>query len=112
MLKLVSDTNRIAETLVWDKASDFRSGALMDLEADTIDMRESVARVTSPILVLGSWVSWDYKTKSEGERDYRKSYANAKNVTIVFSDHGKHFLMYEDLDWMLEQMDVFLSKNQ
>lgn len=110
LAKLVSDTNRIAGIEAWDKASDFRTGALMDIEADTLDMRESVGRINTPILVLGSWTSWDYKDKPAGEADYRKAYANAKNVTIVFSDRGKHFLMWEDFGWMLAQIDVFLKK--
>jgi N-formylmaleamate deformylase len=110
MQKLVTDTNRSNETLVWDIASDFRTGALMDAEADTIDMRTAVSRLKSPVLVLGSWTSWDYKTKADGERDYARLWANAKNVTIVFSDKGRHFLMYDDFNWMIAVMDGFLKK--
>ncbi len=109
VLKLVTDTNRLKEINIWDAASDFRSGALMDLEADTVDMRLSVARLQLPVLVLGSWVSWDYRLKSDAEKDYADKWAKAKNVTIVFSDKGKHFLMYDDLSWMLAQMDGFLK---
>jgi N-formylmaleamate deformylase len=111
LTKLIADSARKEQIWDWDLASDFRSYALMDTEADTIDMRESVAGVKSPILVLGSWTSWDYKNKEEGEADYRRSYAGAKNVTIIFSDKGRHFLMWEDFDWMVAQMDTFLKKN-
>ena len=109
--KLVSDTNRINETWVWDKASDFRSSALMNMEVDTLDMREMVARIRSPILMLGSWQGYDLiKSKAEAEKEYGAQYAKAKNVTMVFSEHGKHFLMYEDFDWMIGEMDKFLRK--
>ncbi len=110
LLKLVSDTNRVKEIEVWDVASDFKSAVLMDAEADTVDMRQSVAHLQEPVLVLGSWVSWDYKSKSEAEKDYAEEWKNAKNVTIIFSEKGRHFLMYDDLDWMLAQMDAFLKK--
>ena len=107
--KLVSDSNRINEILVWDKASDFRSSVLMNLEADTLDMRDDVAKIKSPILLLGSWRGWDViKTKADGEKRYRAQFSKAKNITIVFSDNGKHFLMWEDFDWMIAQMDKFL----
>jgi pimeloyl-ACP methyl ester carboxylesterase len=109
--KFVSDTNRIAETYVWDKASDFRSGTLMSLEADTLDMRDDVAKITSPILMLGSWKGWDIiKTKADAEKRYGAQYTKAKNVTMIFSENGKHFLMWEDFDWMIGQMDKFLAK--
>jgi N-formylmaleamate deformylase len=111
MHKIMSDSARIAEILVWDKASDFRSSVLMQLETDTLDLTEAVARIRTPILVLGSWVSWDYASKDAGIKDYKRAWAKASNTTIVFSDHGKHFLMYEDLTWLTTQMDAFLRKN-
>jgi len=109
--KLVSDTNRIAETQKWDIASDFRSSVLMNLEADTLDLREQVARIQSPILMLGSWKGYDFiKSKEVAEKRYGEQYAKAKNLTMVFSENGKHFLMWEDFDWMIGEMDKFLKK--
>ena len=109
--KLVSDTNRIAEILVWDKASDFRSGILMELEADTLDMRDDAAKIKSPILLLGSWRGWDLiKTKADAEKRYTAQFSKAKNLPITFSENGKHFLMCEDFNWMIEEMDKFLAE--
>ena len=111
--KLVSDTNRVREIMAWDRASDFRSAALIDLESDTLDMRESVANIKSPILLLGSWQGWDnIKTKAEAEKRYAAQFVKAKNLTIEFSEHGRHFLMYDDFDWMIGEMDKFLEKNK
>ncbi len=110
--KLVSDTNRIAEIMKWDEASDFRSSVLMNLEADTLDLRDDIAKIQSPILLLGSWQGYDIiKTKADGEKRYAAQFAKAKNITIAFSENGKHFLMWEDFDWMISEMDTFLAKN-
>jgi N-formylmaleamate deformylase len=109
--KLLTDTGKIAETWEWDKASDFRASVLMNLESDTLDMRESVARIKSPILMLGSWKGYDLiKSKADAERRYGAQYDKAKNVTLIFSENGKHFLMYEDFDWMISEMDKFLKR--
>jgi N-formylmaleamate deformylase len=111
--KLISDTTRIAEIDRWDRASDFRTAALMEMEEDTLDMRESVARIKSPILMLGSWRGWDsIKTKADAERQYGAQFTKAKNLTMEFSENGKHFLMYEDYKWMIGEMDKFLAKNK
>ncbi len=110
--KLVSDTNRIAKIMRWDEASDFRSGVLMNLEADTLDLRDDIAKIQSPILLLGSWQGYDIiKTKADGEKRYAAQFAKAKNIKIRFSENGKHFLMWEDFDWMISEMDRFLAKN-
>jgi pimeloyl-ACP methyl ester carboxylesterase len=108
--KLVSDTARIMQLLKWDRASDYRSVVLMNLEADTLDLREAVARIKSPTLVLGSWRGYDFiKSKGEAEKRYAELYAKARNLTLIFSENGKHFLMWEDFDWMIGQMEKFLE---
>lgn len=107
--RMLSDSVHFNETAKWDFASDFRSSVLMRIEADTIDMRQSVSRLRSPVLVLGSWVGKGYLSKDEAAKDYTELWKNAKQATIVFSEKGKHFLMYEDLGWMLKQMDAFLG---
>jgi len=107
--KLESDSVRIMQILKWDAATDFKSSLLMNVEMDTLDLRKQVSNIRSPILVLGSWQGWDIlKTKAEAEQAYRSQFTNAKRVTIAFSEQGKHFLMYEDLDWLLYQTDKFL----
>ncbi len=109
---LLTDTNRIKQVLNWDDASDYKATWLMLDETETLDLRDSVAKISSPILVLGSWKGWDnLKTKDAVEKRYQMEYAPAKNVTIVFSENGKHFLMYEDFDWMITEMDKFLAKH-
>jgi N-formylmaleamate deformylase len=109
--KLVSDTARILQLLEWDRESDYRSMVLMNLEADTIDLREAVARIKSPVLVLGSWRGYDFiKSKREAEKRYGELYAKATNLTLIFSENGKHFLMWEDFDWMIGQMEKFLQQ--
>jgi len=96
----------------WDEVSDFRSGVLMNLEADTLDLREDVSKIKSPILLLGSWRGYDViKTKADAEKRYGATFAKAKKITIRFSENGKHFLMWEDFDWMINEMDRFLAKN-
>jgi N-formylmaleamate deformylase len=109
--KLMTDTSRIKQVLEWDKMSDFKTGVLINLEADTLDLRDGVAKIKSPILMLGSWKGYDViKSKAEAEKSYAAQYAKAKNVTMVFSENGKHFLMWEDFDWMISEMDKFLKK--
>jgi len=107
--KLASDSVHIMKILKWDAATDFMSSALMGIEMETLDLREKISIIRSPILVLGSWQGYDIlKTKAEAEQAYKLQFAKAKNVTIAFSEHGKHFLMYEDFNWMIKQIDQFL----
>ena len=95
----------------WDVVSDTKATALMSIEMDALDLRDSVKKLRFPVLVLGSWQGWDsVKTEPEVKQRYQAEWAPAKQLTLVFSTHGKHFLMYEDYDWMIAQMDMFLRR--
>ena len=108
--ELVTDTNRIKQIMEWDNLSDYKTSRLMINEMNGLDLRDSVSNIHSPILVLGSWIGWgNFKTKDAVEKRYQMQYAPADKVTIVFSEKGKHFLMYEDYDWMIAEMDKFLK---
>jgi len=110
---MVSDTARMLQIRDWDDASDQKATIIMSDEESALDLRDSVHKVNCPVLVLGSWVGWDsLKTEAAVEARYRQQWSPAKQLTIVFSAHGKHFLMYDDFDWMIGEMDKFLTKTK
>jgi len=111
LYNLESDSARREQILRWDDASDTRSAVLMELEMDTLDLRKAVGNIRSPILVIGSWKGWDIlKTRDQAEKAYSAQFTNSRNFAVIFSDEGKHFLMYDDPEWMLRQMDKFLTQ--
>ena len=108
---MISDTAQIPQVMAWDKASNLKATWLMLCEMEALDLRDDVAKIQSPILVLGSWVGWDsLKTKELVEAAYTKQFAKAKDCRIVFSEQGKHFLMWNDYDWYIHEIDTFLMK--
>jgi pimeloyl-ACP methyl ester carboxylesterase len=108
--ELVSDTSRLKQIMAWDDSSDYKASRLMINEMNSLDLRDSVSKISSPILVLGSWKGWvNFKTKEAVAARYQKEYSPADKVTIVFSENGKHFLMYDDFNWMVGEMDKFLK---
>jgi N-formylmaleamate deformylase len=108
--KLVSDSARIDLLLAWDQATNLRSSLLMQLDMDTLDLRDRLPAIATPMLVLGSWKGWDDSTPRDSiELLYRQQFKRAKKCTILFSGQGKHFLMWEDPQWLLDKMSAFLA---
>ncbi len=109
---MISDTAQIPQVMAWDRASNLKATWLMLCEMEELDLRDDVAKIQSPILVLGSWVGWDsLKTKKLVEAAYTRQFAKAKDCRIVFSEQGKHFLMWNDYDWYINEIDQFLKTN-
>jgi N-formylmaleamate deformylase len=82
-------------------------------ELQTTDLREQLTSIKTPTLILGAWIGFkDYGvTKEMVQKTFDLQYAKLNSKTIVLSDAGKHFLMYDDPQWLFNQMDKFLKTN-
>ena len=107
MVTAPQDVERVVE---WGHKSDRKvvADAMHDIIAT--DLRQDIARIQSPTLVLGSWVAYKaYAPKAAFEANYKAQYAKLAGVKVVLSDIGRHFIMYDDGLWMLARMDEFLK---
>jgi N-formylmaleamate deformylase len=110
---MIEDTTQIPLVLAWDKKSDILSTGRMINEIDVLNLQDSITAITSPLLVLGSWNGDPtFTSKAQAETAMKQQFVRVSNVTIVYSEHGKHFLMWNDYDWYIGQIDNFLSKKK
>jgi len=102
-----ADVERIVQ---WGKASDRHTvvESMYDLMAS--DLRPQLAQVKAPTLVLGTWIAYkQYAPREAIEATFQQQYAKLAGVKIEMADHARHFIMYDDPDWMFERMDAFLQ---
>lgn len=107
MVTAPQDVDRVVE---WGVRSDRKvvADAMYDILAT--DLRDGVARIQAPTLVLGSWVAYKaYAPKAAFEANYKAQYAKLPGVQVALSDIGRHFIMYDDPEWMFARMDAFLK---
>jgi N-formylmaleamate deformylase len=108
---MIEDTTQIPQVLEWDKKSDYLATNRMSMEMTVLNLQDSVASISSPLLVLGSWTGDPtFTSRAQAEAAMKKQFARTPNVTIVYSEHGKHFLMWNDFSWMTSQIDNFFRK--
>jgi pimeloyl-ACP methyl ester carboxylesterase len=103
-----SDLDRI---IAWSLASD--RGAVADAMGALFgaDLRADLARIQSPTLVMGTWIGFkQYTDRARTEASLRRQYAKLTGVEIEVTDTARHFIMWDDPDWMFGQMDRFLSR--
>ena len=87
-------------------------GAVIDAMADLVaeDLRDDIARIKAPTLVLGTWIAYrQYTTRDKVEATFKTQYAKLPGVRIELSDSARHFVMYDDPDWMYDRIDNFLK---
>jgi pimeloyl-ACP methyl ester carboxylesterase len=96
--------------LTWSRASD--KSAVVDamVEMYAADLRDSVAAIQSPTLVLATWIGYkDYTDKAHVDANIHREYAKLKGADIRMTDTARHFIMYDDPQWYFTQIDGFLK---
>ncbi|OUJ75890.1 alpha/beta fold hydrolase [Hymenobacter crusticola] len=110
---LMIDTARISQATRWSIASDPATVGQAMYDMSTTDLRQDIARIQQPTLVLGSWAAYkDYGSTKESTRAiFEQQYTKLPQHHIEMSEAGKHFLMWDDTQWFFAQADAFLKQN-
>jgi pimeloyl-ACP methyl ester carboxylesterase len=107
---MVTGAEDLERIVGWGRQSDRATvvNAMHDLFAT--DLRGDLARIKAPTLVLGTWIAFkDFAPRSAIEATFRSQYRNLDGVRIELADKARHFIMYDDPQWMYERMDAFLD---
>lgn len=101
-----SHAERIAN---WGKQSDRATvtDAMYDIMAT--DLREDISRIKAPTLVLGAWIAYQaFAPKAAIEGLYKSQYARLPGVKVEMADTARHFIMYDEPEWMYARIDQFI----
>ena len=108
MVKKPADVERI---VAWGLASDRTTVSNAMAEVIATDLRQDIAHIRVPTLVLGTWIAFrQYATRTQIKENFEAQYRKLPDVRITLADHARHFIMYDDLPWMLAQIDTFLPQ--
>ncbi|AII50740.1 alpha/beta fold hydrolase [Hymenobacter sp. APR13] len=110
---MMQDTAHITQTARWSVASNPATVAQAMYDLFTTDLRQDIARVQQPVLVLGAWAAYKpYGSTKESTRAvFEQQYARLPQHRIEMSEAGRHFLMYDDTQWFFQQTDAFLQQH-
>lgn len=98
-----------ALALKWSVESDRKAMAYTMHEMMGTDLRDDIASIEAPVLVLGAWEKSYPFPKEKQHEIYAQQYAAVKNCKVVMADDARHFIMYDAPEWYFEQLDGFLS---
>jgi N-formylmaleamate deformylase len=99
--------NMIAE---WGARSDRKTMAYSMSEMMGTDLREQIAAIKVPVLVLAAFKpqeQYPQFTKEYVETTFKKQYEKCAPCIIHVSANAKHFLMYDAPEWFLAEIDTF-----
>ena len=107
---MVTSPEDLERVLGWGSKSD--GNTVMNTMHDLIatDLRQDIARIKTPTLVLGSWYAYkDFAKRNDIENTFKLQYQKLSGVTIELADTAKHFIMLDEPKWMFERINAFLK---
>jgi pimeloyl-ACP methyl ester carboxylesterase len=107
-------TPGFADTLAaWMGRSDPTTLGNVTAEAITTDLRDRVALIQAPVLLVGTYGAATDSTVRIGTRASYESQASAiPRHRVAIAERARHFIMIDDLPWFLAQMDAFLAESR
>ncbi len=103
-LTMVKDSAYARLITQWSTTSDRKTMGYTFVEMSTTDLRNDIAKINIPVLVLGS----TYGTKEMSQKILDEEYKMLPNKKIIIVP-TKHFIMYDDPLWFREQVKNFLT---
>lgn len=103
MPRLLADVSKLEMVVDWSVKSDRKTFAQMYCDFFNTDLREKIADVKCPALILLESYFINLKPAIEGQ------YGKLKTADFQYADKGLHFIMYDDTAWYLKQLNTFLK---
>ena len=104
---------RLETVMKWVAASDQKTITKAMKEVFTSDGRAGLEKVKTPVLLLGAYHDGQKQyltSKEEFEKRLGVQVEKVKGAKVAVRDNCKHFIMYDEPKWMIEQMETVLGK--
>jgi pimeloyl-ACP methyl ester carboxylesterase len=106
------------QTLIqWGLRSDPKTVSSAMVELLSEDLRDDLSKITSPVLVLGTWAGLRDQMQPNGVTitkpgvvdTFQAQYAHLPKVHLAMAETARHFIMWDDPQWFFQELDGFLD---
>lgn len=74
-----------------------------------LDVRPALHDIEVPVTILAATQPYGKETAA---LNYEKQYQNLKNYSLNFAEGAAHFIMYDKPQWLLDQIQLALNRNE
>ncbi|NRA61839.1 MAG: alpha/beta hydrolase [Psychrobium sp.] len=105
--------SRYQDIIDMAKQSDPTTAASAIYSVMTTDLRPKMAMLNNPVLLIGSSGGFSSQAQHKAvESLYRDQIKTATNASLVMNTKGRHFLMWDQADWLITTIEQFIGANQ
>ena len=102
MKGMVKDSTKIDMIVQWAVNSDRNTLGQIFCQFRNVDMRAKLSKITCPALIL-------LEPSFKGNKGVVEQYSTLKTAQLEYANKGLHFIMYDDKEWYLSEVNKFLQ---
>lgn len=102
---MIENKSKVDEIVSWVMNSDPYSYGYLYGEFMKIDLRQEMAYIDCPVLLLSAKGFGEKETKQV----WRRQYKLLKDKRLEYNPNANHYIMYDDFDWMMKHIRDFLK---
>lgn len=109
----IQATSKVSQQRVLDMVakSDPTTVGTMIYQLMTTDLRANIADIKAPILLLGASGGFTTDTQHKQVKQlYTEQMQSAKDATVTMNTQARHFIMFDDLPWLVTQIKQFIAR--
>lgn len=111
LTRMVTKPDDLERIRKWMGASDQNTIADVMYEAFTTDLREPVAKIKTPVLLIAAGADdTTPEARKKLEESYRQQISRIAGAQVVVAEKAKHFIMIDDPSFLFTQMETFLRQ--
>ncbi|MEQ9169382.1 MAG: alpha/beta hydrolase [Fulvivirga sp.] len=108
MAKNMTNTeSKIEELANWSVIADRKTYVYGYTDLLKLDLRPTLADIEVKTLILGA----TFPTADMAKQTFENQYANLNNKTIKLAENSRHFIMFDQPEWLYSQINDYLKKN-
>jgi N-formylmaleamate deformylase len=115
---MVTAPSDLATLIKWSASSDRRSVTEALADVYGLDLREDIARITTPVLALSTWRGIHDQVQASAKIDisreafmqvFSAQFAKLPRLHFALAATSRHFIMFDDPAWFFSELDSFLE---
>lgn len=104
---MANDASKVELITGWTVAADRKTYVYGYTDLLKLDLRDQLSHINIPTLVIGS----SFPDKNAVASNLEKQYINLKQKEILIADDSKHFILFDQPEWMYTQINQYLQHN-
>jgi pimeloyl-ACP methyl ester carboxylesterase len=105
-LNMTQNANKTEQISGWITEADRETYVYGYTDLLKLDLRPQLHTITVPALILGA----PFPSEEIALPNFSKQYEALKNKSIQMAPGGKHYIMFDESEWLYQQINSYLAR--